>query len=1166
MKAHPSTPLPKDLEPFRKEGERLYHDGNVKALEFSRRTYQVLVEDDKLHESFWGFIHLNASGEVAECFCQCSDELEGDRCAHLAAGLFRIYNDKSRPLHMRYRKSFWRALGFVLFRHKTKISPGNEEGKRFLDEIFSHGDIPEEESSLKFSDLSEKELRAIRDGSLGDELRYELSPYSDVAKRLLWLQENSNSPEVSFEEDKSGLPILISVSCPQFSFELKLTDKELKGVIPYLSTIPSPLRLGGGFDDLIASAVYDEKEKTLVLEKSTFDIKKIKGKSFGDWIYVKGDGFYLKEHDPVLDMESLPKEKVESFLNSYPGKFKSLIHRGAFEKKGHLRFDKKGRLHITHYLFTANDLEAKGTRHFGEWVFIPEKGFFKTITPELLPKAEVIEKDSIYEWVLSHQAFLADVEGFHVHLRVIDPSISWHVDAEGALKFTSTLKGDFKKEPLEFGALIYVEGEGFFSKTSFKDALSFHSGSKIPKIKVPSYIRRHEDDLRLVQGFFLKQVPVEKGGVEITFDGDKIHVIPKIELHDAFKGKPMILYEDYLYIEGAGFYPLPEKNFLPLDFREEKLIPFSKAHDFFEDQFPRIKSFVQKMDDPLKVPKHLEASYADELYFTSEFGKVSFDELIKAHKKKSRYLFSKAGRIDLKEERFERLFRLFKESGYPKLSLMEVYKLKAYEDVNLNMKDFEKSLPLDYSDLNSRLRPYQKLGVEWLWFLYANGLSGLLCDDMGLGKTHQAMALMAGARALKTSFKRFLIVCPTSVLYHWEEKLQSFFPSIKVSVYHGQDRSLNEFREGGEILLTSYGILRRDISKIKEFDFEIAIYDEIQTAKNHLSKLWVTLKEIKAKMTLGLTGTPIENSLRELKALFDIVLPGLMPPAQEFLEGFLRPIERQEDSRIKALLHRMISPFLLRRKKEDVLDDLPEKTEEIAHAALLPTQKTLYDEFYLSAKRLIMSDLLDDMKAIPYIHIFSLISGLKKICDHPALFLREIDNYKHYESGKWELFTELLHEALGSEQKVVVFSHYLGMLDIIESYLLENGIGFSGLRGSTTNRKEAIARFREDPSCKVFAASLQAGGLGIDLTEASVVIHYDRWWNAAKENQATDRVHRIGQTRGVQVFKLVTKNTIEDRIHTLIEKKARRMEEIIGKDTADAVKTLTRDELIELFS
>ena len=345
----------------------------------------------------------------------------------------------------------------------------------------------------------------------------------------------------------------------------------------------------------------------------------------------------------------------------------------------------------------------------------------------------------------------------------------------------------------------------------------------------------------------------------------------------------------------------------------------------------------------------------------------------------------------------------------------------------------------------------------------------------------------------------------------------------------------------------------------------MAIFDEIQLAKNHLSLLYASLIQIEAPIKIGLTGTPLENHLRELKSLLDIVLPGYMPNDTNYFNMFIKPIEKEESQLAKALLHRLVQPFMLRRKKDDVLLDLPEKIEEISHTDLHPTQRKLYHDVLEQAHETVIRDLKDEGKLIPYIHIFALLSSLKKIANHPALFLKKTDEYKKYHSGKWELFLELLQEALGSEQKVVVFSHFLGMLDIIEAHLKEKGIGYASIRGATIHRREEIERFRTDPQCQVFVASLQAGGLGIDLTSASVVIHYDRWWNAARENQATDRVHRIGQTRGVQVFKLVTLHTVEERIHEMIERKKRRMEEIVGQDDAQVIKTLSRDELIELL-
>ena len=216
-------------------------------------------------------------------------------------------------------------------------------------------------------------------------------------------------------------------------------------------------------------------------------------------------------------------------------------------------------------------------------------------------------------------------------------------------------------------------------------------------------------------------------------------------------------------------------------------------------------------------------------------------------------------------------------------------------------------------------------------------------------------------------------------------------------------------------------------------------------------------------------------------------------------------------------------------------------------------------------KTTVFSELADQSKPISYVHVFSALSRLKQICDHPCLLTGEVKKYEDYQSGKWDLFIELLTEARASGQKVVIFSQYLDMLAIIEQYLKKSGIGFATIKGSTRDRAEQLKKFREDPTCEVFTASLLAAGVGIDLTVASIVIHYDRWWNPAKENQATDRVHRIGQNRGVQVFKLVTKNTIEEHIHDLIERKKGLLEDIIGTDEVDTINYLTRDELIKVF-
>ena len=600
--------------------------------------------------------------------------------------------------------------------------------------------------------------------------------------------------------------------------------------------------------------------------------------------------------------------------------------------------------------------------------------------------------------------------------------------------------------------------------------------------------------------------------------------------------------------------------------------------------------FITEIDPRLKKPHDLVLNIISlhhepggtwllELEYLSSNGAIDAIEIWEALNLGKRYLFSSAGLILLNSPRYNWLRGLSKKRWLKKgkavrLTTLEWMRLFVFEEVQepfdeeslqtwRSFKAFEPAQVLNLTGLKSSLRGYQEMGVKWLWFLYSYGLSGLLCDEMGLGKTHQAMALLAAASNNKPASK-YLVVCPTSVIFHWQDLLRRFLPHMRVLVYYGAHRTLADFDTHSDLLLTSYGTLRSGKNPLKEIGFDIAIYDEIQIAKNAASQTHKALKIIDAAVRIGLTGTPVENHLLELKALFDVVLPTYMPTETLYKEFFVHPIEKQHDPEKQKLLSRFIHPFILRRKKSEVLLELPEKVETIVYSLLSDEQKKLYQEVYLASKERLMKELQDDAKPLPYIHIFSLLTKLKQICNHSALYLDDVDHYKKHSSGKWDFFVELLQEIRESQQKVVVFSQYLGMLDIIESYLTENQIGFAAIRGSTRNRKAEVERFQNDPHCTVFVGSLQAAGVGIDLIAASFVIHYDRWWNPAKENQATDRVHRMGQSRGVQVFKMVTLHTIEEHIHHLIEKKLGLIERVVGFDEQNELKTLARGDLLEL--
>ncbi|NWG14013.1 MAG: DEAD/DEAH box helicase [Acidobacteria bacterium] len=467
--------------------------------------------------------------------------------------------------------------------------------------------------------------------------------------------------------------------------------------------------------------------------------------------------------------------------------------------------------------------------------------------------------------------------------------------------------------------------------------------------------------------------------------------------------------------------------------------------------------------------------------------------------------------------------------------------------------------------MRTPLRPYQLKGFDWLRFLYENGLSGLLCDDMGLGKTHQAMALMVWLRERQRVKGPFLVVCPTTVISHWMNKIREHAPKLKPAVYHGLERDLDEALEHSKLLLTSYGILRNDVVQLRQVPFSLVIFDEIQNLKNRETLSYQAASALPAKMKLGLTGTPIENSLADLKSLFDIVLPGYLGSDEDFAAKCLEKAPQGEAETSTAELRRLITPFVLRRLKSAVLDELPEKFEDLRTCALSDMQVSLYREAISTRGRDLVRILRSDSRQLPYIHIFALLNLLKRICDHPALALNKVGEYQGYESGKWELFQELLFESLDSGQKVVVFSQYLGMISMMQHLLSTLGVGFITLTGASTDRGEIVRRFNEDPACRVYLGSLKAGGAGIDLVAGSVVIHYDRWWNAAREDQATDRVHRIGQRRAVQVFKLITEGTLEEKISAIVSRKRRLMDSVVQADDPHLSKIFTREELIELL-
>lgn len=1225
------TPWLESWEHLRPEAERLLADGDVEEIEFSGETYQVKVLDPLTREEVWAFLQVTDGGHINDCFCSCQEGAEDHPCIHLAAALLRIYSGRSEPLHKRFEDSLWNklcrlavntcgetsaSLDFESPRswrgNQTILRGRTSSGIAYLSGLLAEREPETEETSLKFSNLSEEELRLWNEGQPSDDLRYELSFWSDLAKHLMVLQDEGTPYRFRFQfnskKQLAGLAILTNDLFLVFGID----KAGWQAVIPALETVKAPLPVHGSLSEMVAEITYDSSKGEMTLHPNKgFPLKADARKNaidMGSWVFMPGKGFYPKKREMLSKESSLKEGEIIQFLDQYAPEAELLckgfkIHLTPVRVNYHLAFDEDWNLKIEPYLHKAGDLSGKEFHQYGQWFYSTKQGFFKVQRQPFASLRLKIPRDQFVDFIRENRGWLNGFEGFQTHLGSIETQLKYHVDSTGRLTFSRGMpahEGSLKNH--DFGIWLYVEGQGFYPRASAPAVLPIPPGVSLAPEQIPSFVSQHVEDLKLIPGFFLTECPLVKAGLDIGLTSqEKVFITPRYEMIPEYEGRHFRLYDDVIYLEDAGFYILPLDYRLPEKYHSSVELTGDEMIRFLQEELPLLAPRAWSVDPRLLPAQtlHLQVEklviegplnkrrYGAKMTYHTEKGGVPVYDLWKALTGRRKCLFSSAGCLQIMDPRFGWLSRITADQIDVKkqkiyLNTLEWIRLNAFEKVELapdvdastrnawhDLTHMKSPTPPDLTGLKSQLRPYQQAGVDWLWFLYNHQLSGLLCDDMGLGKTHQAMALMAAvfnnARQAKTAAPRFLVLCPTSVLYHWQEKVEAFLPEGKVLVLHGEFRRTDVMTADFNILLTSYGIWRNSYTTLEQLDFDVAIFDEIQVAKNHLSRTHLALLHVKGGMRLGMTGTPVENHLRELKALFDLVLPTYMPNEADYTRIFVKPIQKEQNARRGQMLKQFIKPFVMRRRKEEVLTDLPEKTEEISHCDLLPTQRKYYQDVWLDARAKLFEELGDKTKPIPYIHIFSIISHFKQICDHPALYLKKIADYKKYHSGKWDLFLELLNEARESEQKVVVYSQFLGMLDIIEHHLKEHKIGYASIRGATVDRGEQLQRFHRDPRCEVFVASLQAVGLGVDLTAASVVIHYDRWWNAARENQATDRVHRIGQTRGVQVFKLVTKDTFEERIDAIISRKKELMEDVVGVDDYQIIKRLSRDEILELL-
>ncbi len=660
--------------------------------------------------------------------------------------------------------------------------------------------------------------------------------------------------------------------------------------------------------------------------------------------------------------------------------------------------------------------------------------------------------------------------------------------------------------------------------------------------------------------------------------------------------KDKIIYRDtqkenevYNILKNLGFDEVNEKFYLLKDddeifkffkYEVEKLQRYGEV--FYSERFKGIRS-IKKSDFKGEVRKG-KFDYFELKFKLTNIGEDEVVKILRSFRDNVKYYKLENGEyLDLEEEALKEALNLIDSlvinEEFDDNTVLIPLSKGAYVEDYLENKDFRyiktcdemKDLKIKLNNIENKtfqmpygilakLRDYQKQGYNWLRTLDYLGFGGILADEMGLGKTLQTITFILSKTNSKT-----LIVAPTSLIYNWLSEFEKFAPSLKVLICNGTPDERKKYIENYkdyDVIITTYNMLRNDLEHYDMF-FDYCILDEAQNIKNYNSLNAKCVKKIKSRVRFALTGTPVENSLMELWSIFDFIMPGYLYDEKRFTTRYFRRLE--ESPEILEEIHKMVKPFILRRLKKNVIKELPDKIEKIMNIPLSDEQKIVYETYAEYAKNLIQKKVESDEFKKSKIEILSYVTKLRQICLDPSIIM---DNYNGT-SGKIDALIELLEQSIEGDHKVLVFSQFTSVLKNISNILKENNMSYCYLDGSMTSseRMKMVNEFN-DGNKNIFLISLKAGGTGLNLTSADIVIHFDPWWNPAVEDQATDRAHRLGQKNVVEVIKLIASGTIEEKIIDLQNSKRELIDKVLSDDlsTDVFVNKLNDDEILQLFN
>ncbi len=724
-------------------------------------------------------------------------------------------------------------------------------------------------------------------------------------------------------------------------------------------------------------------------------------------------------------------------------------------------------------------------------------------------------------------------------------------------------------------------------EVDFAPELIAHSDAVKPALRL--HLQERDRMLVLIPAFAYGSLEIKwgyQGDVIVPMDG-KINILHRhSKTEEDFINLIQGLHTDMKVAEEDHFFYLPADDVLAANwfFRFIDIMREQQVALLGMNELKRLRISTHRPETKVKVSSGIDW-FDTRVDITFGDQHVSITDVKKALTQRQNYVQLSDGSIGLLPEDWVKKYALLIKMGDAKDGKLRLKKfhfsvldeLLAEVDEQAVLDELEEKkghladiIDNDYSNLappaqlKANLRPYQQAGFQWLAFLREAGWGGILADDMGLGKTVQTLSFFQQYFNEYPEAK-FMVICPTTLMYNWEAEIKKFTPDLRHFIHHGPKRTATtKAFEHYDVIITTYGTMRSDVKMLKEFEFDYVVLDESQAIKNPQSQVAKASLLLNAKNRLALSGTPVQNNTFDLYAQMNFLNPGMLGSREFFMNEFATPIDKFGEDEVKQQLRKLTYPFMLRRTKEQVAKDLPEKTTTVLYCEMGADQRKIYNAYRNTYKDQILGMIDERGIERSQMHILSGLTKLRQICDSPAI-LNEDEKFPNHSIKQEELMREIL-ENVGNH-KALVFSQFLGMLALIRKELEAQGIPYSYFDGSTssTDRERAIQEFQHNEECRVFLISLKAGGVGLNLTAADYVYIVDPWWNPAVEQQAIDRTHRIGQTKNIFAYRLICKDTIEEKMLLLQERKRALATDLVADDNS-FLKKLTRDDIAFLLS